>query len=777
MTPQDAQSLQEQHAALYRACISEAASEGRSLMGRLVEHARHSLHQRSGTINDAQESAALTEALRQLNKHESQLCQRYPAALLEAFSEAVSGEKARPTALSALSFDQLELMDEAQVQESVELARAQQQTLLAVEAPLSDLNALMSGVQGLKTVQPDRNPLRPEVYVRTLRGVLREADAAAAVQLRWMQHLGAALGQELGQVYSGLCALLRSHGVAGAAYTVTQVAPAGAAAPRPAASAGPAAAPAAGGGVAPANAAPGGETAAHTRAEVLLTVDQLRRLLSGELDGPADSFADRFSREFEAGGRAPLRPEFSQTVPAAFEALQEMKQVDQVMQRLADRNQATPTGQPRREAPPSGARSLGQSLGREVVNLMVDNIARDSRLLAPVQQAVLQLEPALLRLALQDPRFFSDKQHPARRLLEQMTQRSLAWESADAPGFEAFMKPLHQAVEMLQSVPLEGAEPFDIALKALEEAWGEQQKRERRHKDQAMQALLHAEQRNLIAEKIVADVRTRPETLLAPAQVAAFLCGPWAQVMAEARLADAGGGADPGGYEAVTQDLLWSARPELARTHLARLTQLIPSLLARLRAGLRSIDYPAAQAEAFFDDLMALHQQALKPPGATAAPVPPSARAQLEAQFREAEESEPWLAPSEAQHSGFMPTQDAPPAFQDTQPLFADTAPQRDRPRRAMAGRAAEAGVPLGAWVELQLHGRWVRHQLTWASPHGSLFMFTSAGGGTQSMTRRMLDTLLDGGGLRVISDQALVDGALDAVARAALRNSLDIAL
>jgi hypothetical protein len=44
-------------------------------------------------------------------------------------------------------------------------------------------------------------------------------------------------------------------------------------------------------------------------------------------------------------------------------------------------------------------------------------------------------------------------------------------------------------------------------------------------------------------------------------------------------------------------------------------------------------------------------------------------------------------------------------------------------------------------------------------------------------MTRRMLDTLLDGGGLRVISDQALVDGALDAVARAALRNSLDIAL
>src|SRR5882724_1552759 len=109
-----------------------------------------------------------------------------------------------------------------------------------------------------------------------------------------------------------------------------------------------------------------------------------------------------------------------------------MKQVDQVMTRLR-RRQTAGTDAAQRPAPHERLRreahGPGQALGLEVVNLMVDNIAGDPRLLPPVQQAVRDLEPALLRLALVDPRFFSDRKHPARCLLEQMTQRSLAWPS------------------------------------------------------------------------------------------------------------------------------------------------------------------------------------------------------------------------------------------------------------------------------------------------------------------------------------------------------------
>jgi hypothetical protein len=69
---------------------------------------------------------------------------------------------------------------------------------------------------------------------------------------------------------------------------------------------------------------------------------------------------------------------------------------------------------------------------------------------------------------------------------------------------------------------------------------------------------------------------------------------------------------------------------------------------------------------------------------------------------------------------------------------------------------------------------RWVRVQLTWASPHGTLFMFTSLSGTAHSMSRRTLDRLRAKGLLRVVAERGVVDDAFDQVAKAALKNSLE---
>jgi hypothetical protein len=82
--------------------------------------------------------------------------------------------------------------------------------------------------------------------------------------------------------------------------------------------------------------------------------------------------------------------------------------------------------------------------------------------------------------------------------------------------------------------------------------------------------------------------------------------------------------------------------------------------------------------------------------------------------------------------------------------------------------------LPLGTWIELMTNDQWVRSQLTWASPHGTLFLFTNSFGSTQSMTRRSRDRLISAGQLRLVSSQPMVDGALDAVAHTAMRNSVD---
>ncbi len=762
-------SAAQQHASyqsLYRSCMKEAANRGHTLMQRLVTRCVKSMAQRATGMHDPQERNLLTEAARILMKHQEALCEAYPQALLAEFAQAIAGANARA---SALSFDSLELMGEEQLQESVEVVRTQQAVMQAVETELAELNGLVCAIQGLRTVQVERNPLRPEVYVRALRTVTMQSPIPTAVRTRWMQHLGEALGPELAIVYKELSQLLRSQGVLPAGYVVS-----------PArdilgtTSAGGLKAVQAVRAVQAAQAAQAGQTS------TLLNVRELRRLLSGQFEHSDDSFAAQFEREFETGERG-APPEFSPTVPAAFETLQEMKQVDRVMTDLKRRS-AAPAALPVgiaavRERLRREAASPGQALGLEVVALMVDNIASDARLLAPVQQAVRDLEPALLRLALEDPRFFSDKGHPARRFLEQMTQRSLAWSAVDAPGFDAFCEPLQQAVDALVVTRVSGGDPFEFALTTLEEAWGEQNKRERRHRQKAVQALLQAEQRNLLAGKVSRQLRARPDVASAAREVGRFVIGPWSQVIAQARLADPAGAPDPGGYTELLSDLLWSAQPQLAGGNSVRLARIVPRLVEKVREGLAAIDYPPAETQRFLDLLLGLHQQALAP-----APVVPAAMTmgELENWFAESRSDDvrsPWLAPGEAQESGFMETHHgaAPlPLYEATEP-GAVAQPGSDW-LDAVPALGDECLQP-GAWVEMLTDGGWGRLQLTWASPHGTLFMFSDAAGKTHSMTRRLLDQLVAAQSLRLVSDQAVVDGALDAVAQAAVSNSPDLRL
>jgi hypothetical protein len=751
----------------FQHCLKDAASGSTRLMDALVRRALASLQQRQGDNGVGEEERRpLADARRLLSTHQSVLVMSYPAAIAAALDEA-SGPQ-RPRAAPGIpSFDQLELMDETQVQESVEVVRAQQAALTVVEVPLAELTALICAAQGLASVQAERNPLRPETYVRALRQAVSQTAQTGVgprARLLWLQHLGEALGPELATVYSHLTALLRQAGVTAAAYTVTT-------APE-------------GGYFGPSAKSVGAAPVPPVKPEeVLLTVDRLRRLLAGELDAPGESFSSRFARQFESPGAEPPPADFGHTVPAAFEALQEMKQVDKVMQRLAGRNAAPPpaAGKPAslREQLRSQAHGMGQSLAIEVVNLMVDNLAGDARLMPPMQQAVRDLEPALLRLALVDQRFFSDRAHPARRLLEQMTQRSLAWDNAAAPDFAAFMQPVRQAVEKLAVAPIEDAGPFEQALATLEKSWQDQRGRERQERTKAVHALLHAEQRHVLAERITRDLQARPDIAQAPAAMTYFLYGPWAQVMAQARLSDREGAADPGGYGEVINDLLWTAQPEMARQNLARLTRLVPTLVARLREGLASIDYPADETAAFFDDLMALHQYSMRPGGMPfpASATAPATRAELEARFETSRGAGPWLAPQEAMESGFLDTdihdhRPLPVAFEETQPWAAPGA----RPTTA-APTGTAARLETGAWVELQVGGSWKRMQLTWASPHGTLFMFTGPDGETRSLPRRALDQMLARSELRLLVEETVVDGALNAVAQAAMRNSLDLAL
>ncbi|MBE2261797.1 MAG: DUF1631 family protein [Burkholderiaceae bacterium] len=800
---------------VFLTCVRSAAVDGTALMKGLLDAGRPALFERASSSMDPRDRNLLQESLRLLNHREDFLCRRFPELLLAEFTATgAPAPKPVPVAEAELRFDLLELMDETQVQDRVEVARIQQAVLLATDAELAELNRLVCGALGLERVYVDRNPLRPEVYARSLHEVLRQTGAAAPTRVLWLQVLGQALGQSLVSRYQTISRSLRDAGVVPAPYHVTQAAGTRAGSPGVSGR----------GGWAPSNTAPtlaqgpaapgsgrrSGATLASldveltgefgdTHSATLLTLSHLRQLLAGELPDESPAPGSAAQPTFSERHGAPSAPTFAPTVPAAFEALAEMQQVDQVMQRLTRRTALT-AGRPAettavalesesavslRASLRLEARGMGQALGLEVVSLMVENIVNDARLAPSVRNAVGALEPALLRLAMADPRFFSDRQHAARQLLDQVTQRALGFASEKDDGFVAFLEPVQSAVEALASAQAVSPELFSAALSALQEDWETQARRSRQLREQALQALLQAERRQQLAEQISREMREREALQLAPSPVVALLLGPWSQVIARDRLANPEDGIDPGGYAALVADLLWSTRIDLDRAGRERLLKLIPGLIARLREGLSGIDYPAERLQEFLDLLMSLHQKALKPAGtkssappaaATPAPDQPAAdsplpltRDELQAHFDAADASEVWIVGKEAQDSGFM-DYEADAAVADStipQALDADATP-------ASEPAQLEALTRLGAWVELSIEGHWERLQLTWSSPQGSLFLFSRVGGTAHSMTRRTLEKLAQGGQLRLVAARAVVDGALDAVAQTALRNSID---
>jgi hypothetical protein len=696
-----------------------------------------------------------------------------------------------------MRFEDLKLFEEEDLDESIEVARTLQELCLLVDDVVPQLDALMSSLLGWITVQPQINPLRPEMYARALRECIAQQISDVEVRGAVLSQMAGRVGNSLRRLYVELCSWLKSGGVE-AANTVQP-------------------------GQVQNNVAKQSVvgTMGNSVARTLLTLDRLRRLLSGELDTDA------------------RRPDFLHTVPASVVALQDMRQVEAMVQRLeskARKAAENPDADAARKKVAArlalaDGKNLGKQLGEEVVRLMLDNLIQDDRLLAGVRGHLQTLEPVLMEIAKLDGRFFSDKQHAARQFLDKVTDRSLGFATERDEGYAKFLKSIEKSIASLGKKTSNGddaSQAFSEVLQSLEKAWERLDAEDRARREEAARALMHAEQRNMLAQYLAQEFRANAEGVDVPPAVVDFVCGPWAQAVAEAQLDCVDGTSDPQGYHALVSELYWSVQPRVAKRNRKRLVQIIPGMLGKLRQGLHLIEFPPERISDFFTELIAMHEAALEG-GRPKSTVPVTAspemvqaahqaedeavlsdRAELEALYAAINEdkdmaldvariielaaqstelsaqelasdaqedaspsksaalsgdrNDVWLAKREAQEAGFV---------EENQVMLLDAVASHSTVQTSADQPVVVNAISIGSWVEMMLDNQWVRAQLTWASPHRTLFMFVSNGGKAHSMSQRTMDKLRSQNMIRVVSDGRLVDKALDAVAQTALRNSV----
>jgi len=672
------------------------------------------------------EHAGLKSAVMSLSANSRAVINSYSDELARLVYEGGGKEQMH----AEVRFEDLRLFEDSELDQSIEVARAQQEVTIAVEDVLPALDALVSTLLGWRTIQPGLNPLRPDVYVRALQTTLARHVPDSTSRDYLIAPAAGILGVSLRRLYRELADWLRTSGVEPAVPV---------------------------GGRIQKGSGASGATVTDSVAKTLLTLDRLRRLLHGDFDA------------------AHAQKDFLHTMPASMSLLQEMKQADLLIQKLESRPKAPPpepvqdmlAQMEERSQPGHGQPRLGVQLGAEVVRLMFENLAADKRLLAGFKAQLSLIEPTVLRLAEQDSRFFSDRTHPARQFLQRVTQRSLGYSKESDDGWRRFMSTVDDAVRWLGSKVVD-ADTFGELLDHLEAQWSDHDLVLRQRREEAARALLHAEQRNLLAQKLAAEFAEQVHSLEVPDFVADFLRTSWAQVVAESQLSCADGSDDPYGYRAMVDDLVWSVQRSTAtRGRAKRLVQMIPGLLAKLREGLNRIEYPPELTARFFNNLITIHRaavhegrDAVSQAAADAAEAQDSAFSDSMSAAAEAM----WLDKKESEDSGFLDEEQLSPE------RVASPEAMLEQPTAPM--RAGE--MKTGTWVELKVKNEWIRAQLTWASPAGTLFMFTSQAGTAHSMSRRTLDRLRGDGHIKVVAERNVVDEALDQVAKQALKNSLD---
>jgi hypothetical protein len=783
-------------------CIEEAVARSPQWMTRAIDHACTQLQEESRRGSGDRQELALAAA--ELAQQRIVWCGAIAGALRKAIT---TGESPRqPQMRVSPSSLTLTLVDDSEVLKNIEASRLAMELESRVEKPLAELDKYMSAALSLESIQPEENPLRPGVFALALRSVMTESETTPGRPALWMRYMAEPLGAELASLYETCTKLLARANVRPADYRISSPAPLGA------------------GGVRSSKPADlGQDSRANSGVVPLRGQDSKpRSAMSGWVELATQAIGGPALREFLFGGsqqqaQQPLAPSYYKQIDEELAALearwdeappdpqvareyQHLPVVDRPARNVGvdsplNREVWGSFGAPRqrslvRTRLRKQAKQVGQVMGLDLVRQLVDQVAQDPRLLAPVREAMVALEPSLARLAMHSPRFFGEHDSPARKLLEAVAQRSFKYNDEFSTEFRDFFDDVTRCFTALNGdEAIVDARPFETALGELARGWSEQDHAEGRDREEVMKAVQFAEARQAEADRIAWELSQRSDMEGAPAVVQDFLYGPWSLVIAHARLSNGGNDMDPGGYIRLIADLLWSVKRETTLRDPARAFEVIPRMLPKLRAGLDLLGQAPAETEHFFHALERLHRPVLKLRAkhrqaslhAELAAAPLDADLQPAPAHKPQARDETWMRDGELRACGFedtLPSDYA--ALEPTPEPPAAAASPSSRPAPAVIPVKTVAGVPLapvqadaiistlreGQWVDLYSKQRWRRAQLKWASGRRTLFMFVSHGGRPHSMTQRSLQRLVINRLLRPVDSHEVVQHALDTVMR-----------
>ncbi|MET0025572.1 MAG: DUF1631 domain-containing protein [Sedimenticola sp.] len=270
----------------------------------------------------------------------------------------------------------------------------------------------------------------------------------------------------------------------------------------------------------------------------------------------------------------------------------------------------------------SGASGQGRVLGRseedviDVIAMLFEFILDDHSIPDAMKTLLARLQIPMLKVAIQDRSFFSNKGHPARQLLNSLAKAAVGWSEEKSRSEGSLYARIASIVERINNEFIE-----DIGLfEELNEQFAAFLARENHSADiaeaRATQVTQGKERLNSSRERVFQQIR---ESLLRypsyPAVVAGMAADAWKDVLLLIALRKGLDSADWKYSVELLDKLLWSVQPKDGREERQELLQAIPDLLKGLRAGLTDLSYDQHKMTRIFKELQSFHLACLKGEG------------------------------------------------------------------------------------------------------------------------------------------------------------------
>jgi hypothetical protein len=604
-----------QIASLGKQVRDTATGHLQKLFQNMFDHLDDFLFDQADKSEKAAPQSAYFEAMRRVRLQKDQMRSAFLSKFHAGFNDAIGGPRATAAAnlFEKGSLDSLLLVNDEELEESLAVTNMVAKAKNLHKEHLYALEQRFRAMyQGRAEITADTNPLGPQVICTAFKGAAKGLDVELKVKLVMYKLFDRYLVHELGAAYEAVNALLADAGVLPAIRVRATVNPAGAArAPAPRASA--STPPASGAATSNGNVAPRG-----AQPQVFDTLQHLlmmQRRMSAHASG--DVAAD--DAVMPGGGAAVFD---TPTVLVALSSLQHQPMSDISQMRDKDEIAAflknSIVTQLRAGDPKATGRiNQADTDTIDIVTMLFDFILDDAALPDAFKALIARLQIPVLKVGIIDKTFFAKKNHPARRLLNELARAGVGWTEVSNRDSD----PLYRKVEhVVHRVLNEFENDVRLFSTLLDEftAFLEEEKHQRK---------IAAERLEATHEIVAHEIERRIAAPDIPLSIRQFMSTAWKDVLVLIHSRDGNQGRAWEMALQVADDLVWSVQPKLTGKQRQRLVQMIPKILNGLQDGLTLISYHRNDKERLFRELEQLHLVSLKGDAArgetTAAPTAP----------------------------------------------------------------------------------------------------------------------------------------------------------